>query len=238
MYKDKHNEANGEGNRDGDNNNLSDNYGVEGPTRRKAISELRARQIKNMLSTLLLSQGVPMIVAGDECRRTQQGNNNAYCQDNPISWFDWRLVRQNRDLVRFVAALNQFRRAQATVRRKHYLTGRADGGDGLPDVAWFAPNGHGVDWQSSRLALVCLLSGPRPQDVNQQSACDLLLLFNSTPDPIEYVFPEVARKKKWRLFLNTANPSPSDIYPDLDGPSPVRGRVTLTYRSFAAYVAK
>ena len=78
-----------------------------------------------MLSTLMLSQGVPMLVAGDECRRTQQGNNNAYCQDNPISWFDWRLVRQNKELVRFVSALNHFRRAQATVRRKNYLTGRS-----------------------------------------------------------------------------------------------------------------
>ena len=93
-YRDKHNEANGEGNRDGDNNNLSDNYGVEGPTRRTRSRNCAPRQIKNMMATLLLSQGVPMMVLGDECRRTQQGNNNAYCQDNDISWFDWRLVRQ------------------------------------------------------------------------------------------------------------------------------------------------
>ena len=96
-----------------------------------------------------------------------------------------------------------------------------------------------MDWQSSQLALVCLLSGPEPHANGGKAACDLLLLFNSTPDPVEFVFPDVARARKWRLFVNTANPSPYDIYPDLDGPAaPSRGKVTLTYRSFAAYVAK
>ena len=122
-YERKHNEANGENNRDGDNNNHSSNYGVEGPTNRKPIQRLRLRQIKNMLSTLLLSQGVPMIVSGDECRRTQNGNNNAYCQDNEISWFDWSLVEKNADLLRFVRALNTFRLSQPTVRRKSFFSG-------------------------------------------------------------------------------------------------------------------
>jgi isoamylase len=126
-YREKHNEANGEGNRDGDNHNFSDNYGVEGPTRRKVIAELRSRQIRNMLATLLLSQGVPMFVSGDEARRTQRGNNNAYCQDNEISWFDWTLVEQNEDLVRFVRGLIHFRLNQPTVRRKQFLTGQPEG---------------------------------------------------------------------------------------------------------------
>ena len=105
-YIRKHNEDNGEGNRDGDDNNLSDNYGVEGPTRRKSVETVRLRQIKNFLATLLLSQGVPMLLAGDECRRTQGGNNNAYCQDNPTSWFNWRLVEKNAELVRFTQVVD------------------------------------------------------------------------------------------------------------------------------------
>ncbi|MCE9545957.1 MAG: glycogen debranching protein GlgX, partial [Planctomycetia bacterium] len=135
-YVRKHNEANNEGNRDGDNNNYSANYGVEGPTRRRDIDGLRLRQIKNMFSTLLLSQGVPMIHFGDECRRTQKGNNNAYCQDNEISWFDWSLVQENADLVRFVRSLIKFRKAEPTVRRENFLRGTADSPGELPDVSW------------------------------------------------------------------------------------------------------
>ncbi len=107
-YNGKHNEVNGEENRDGDNNNLSYNHGIEGPTRHKGIEETRLRQIKNLLSTLMLSQGVPMMLSGDECRRTQHGNNNAYCQDNEISWFNWDLVKQNHELLRFVRRLDRF----------------------------------------------------------------------------------------------------------------------------------
>jgi len=117
-YKEKHNEANGENNCDGDNHNISDNYGAEGPTRKKSINTIRTRQIKNMLTTLLLSQGVPMLVSGDEVRRTQKGNNNAYCQDNDTSWFNWRLVEKHSNLLRFVRSLIHFRRRQPTVRRK------------------------------------------------------------------------------------------------------------------------
>lgn len=237
-YRDKHNAANGEDNRDGDNNNLSDNYGVEGPTRRRAIRELRTRQIKNMLATLLLSQGVPMLVFGDECRRTQQGNNNAYCQDNAISWFDWRLVKQNPELLRYVQTLNRFRRAQATVRRKEFLTGHMNGRNGLPDVSWFSPQGTHIDWGSSHLALTCLFSAPENREDPQEHAHDLLLFFNSTPDPCEFQFPHVVRPRNWRLFIDTASPSPKDIYPSLDGPPPPESYcVNLTYRSLMCYVA-
>ncbi|MFW6114106.1 MAG: glycogen debranching protein GlgX, partial [bacterium] len=237
-YKNKHNEANGEGNRDGENHNLSDNYGVEGLTRRKPVRELRTRQIKNMLSTLFLSQGVPMLVAGDECRRTQKGNNNAYCQDNAISWFDWRLVEQNAGLLRFVQTLIHFRRAQATVRRKQFLTGQTNSHNGLPDVAWFGTDGGDVNWNGP-LALICLLSAPETTSEPSERGRDILLLFNSTPDPRDFHFPAVSRGKKWRLFIDTASPPPRDIYPNMDGPAPPDGKtVRLTYRSLAAYVAK
>lgn len=236
-YKNKHNEANGEGNRDGENHNLSDNYGVEGVTRRKPIRELRTRQIKNMLSTLFLSQGIPMLVSGDECRRTQQGNNNAYCQDNAISWFNWRLTEQNAGLLRFVQTLIHFRRSQATVRRKQFLTGKINSHNGLPDVAWFGPEGGDVDWDGP-LTLICLLSGPQGTDQHNDGGRDLLLLFNSTPEPRDFYFPAVIQGKKWRLFIDTAKQSPHDIYPNLDGPEPPPCHsVRLTYRSFAAYIA-
>ena len=180
-----------------------------------------------------------MIVAGDECRRTQQGNNNAYCQDNAISWFDWKLVKQNADLLRFVQTLIRFRRSHVTVRRKQFLTGHTNGHNGLPDVAWFGPQGQGIEWSNTQLSLMCLLSAPDVADDPDGNARDILLLFNSTPDPCDFQFPEVAADKRWRLFIDTANPSPKDIYPNLDGPEPPESqRVTLTYRSFVAYVAQ
>ena len=238
-YKDKHNEANGEGNRDGENNNFSDNYGVEGPTRRRAIRDLRARQLKNMFATLLLSQGVPMIVSGDECCRTQRGNNNVYCQDNSISWFDWRLVKQNAQLLRFVQTLIRFRRANVTVRRKRFFSGRPQAADGLPDVSWYSPQGNSVDWSHADLAMTCLMTAPGIIEDPTTAGRDVLMMFNSTPDPCEFAIPEPIRERRWRLFIDTAAPAPRDIYPNLDGPAPPPSqRVTLTYRSFQCYVAQ
>jgi glycogen operon protein len=238
-YKDKHNEANGEGNRDGDNNNLSDNYGLEGPTRRKTISQLRIRQIKNMLATLLLSQGVPMIVSGDESRRTQRGNNNAYCQDNNISWFDWRLVKKNATIVRFVQALTHFRRSQPTVRRRVYLTGQPTGSRQLPDVSWFDCKGNAVDWNGQELTLTCLLTAPGKDEDPEGLGRDILLLFNSTPDPVEFKIPKLVTGRGWRTFIDTGNESPHDVYPDGDGPLlSSSGKVKLTYRSMCCFVAE
>ncbi|MBM4090975.1 MAG: glycogen debranching protein GlgX, partial [Planctomycetes bacterium] len=238
-YKDKHNEANGEGNRDGENNNLSDNFGVEGPTGRKSVRLLRARQIRNLMTTLLLSQGVPMIVAGDECRRTQKGNNNAYCQDNAISWFDWRLVKQHADLIRFVRTLIHFRRTQSTVRRKRYLTGKPNGHDGLPDLSWYTAAGTAVDWNSPDVTLMCLLTAPHDPRESNGTGRDLLMLFNASGDPRTFTFPEAARKKQWRLFIDTANQPPDDVFPNLDGPPPPPSfAVSLTYRSLQCFVAE
>lgn len=234
-YRDKHNEANGEGNRDGDNNNYSDNYGVEGPTKRPIVERLRVRQIKNMLTTLMMSQGVPMFVMGDECRRTQKGNNNAYCQDNPISWFDWSLVEQNKDLVRFTQAIVQFRRDQPTVRRKEFLRGEARPDTKLPDVNWYNALGTAVDWHGGDSTLICLLR-KQPVDDNGVGK-DVLLLLNATGSPREFILPAIAKGTKWRQFIDTAADEPKDIFPDLDGPAPPKsGRLTLDYRSLMAFV--
>lgn len=238
-YREKHNEANGEGNRDGENHNYSDNYGVEGPTRRREIVELRARQIRNFFATLLLSQGVPMFVAGDECRRTQRGNNNAYCQDNEISWFDWNLVQQNKDLVRFVRALVHFRRNQPTVRRKRFLTGRPEREGALPDVSWYSPLGTAVDWHANDPAFIALLSAPGPQNDPEGLGRDVMLFVNGTTMPREFIMPPVAKGTRWRLFVDTAAQPPHDVYPQLDGPPPPQAqRLVLAARSLCCYVAE
>ncbi len=237
-YEQKHNEANGEENRDGENNNLSCNYGEEGPSRKRSIQQVRLRQIKNMLATLLLSQGVPMLLAGDECRRTQRGNNNAYCQDNPISWFDWRLVEKHRHLVRFCQALVAFRRAEPTVRQKRFLTGRPRTTDGLPDVFWFGPEGLPVDWNRDQHTLGCLLAAAENGSNSGHAAHHVLLMFHSGEQTVEVTLPELAGGLPWRLFVDTAARPPHDIYPKLDGPPPPDDRLLqMQPRCLLCYVA-
>ncbi len=238
-YCHKHNEANGENNGDGDNNNHSDNYGHEGPTHRLEVEELRLRQIKNMLASLLLSHGVPMMLMGDECRRTQHGNNNAYCQDNELSWFDWRLVRTNRELVRFCRSLIKFRLAQPTLRRERFLTGKPQDSDARPDVSWFDNKGQAVHWDSAWSTLICLLTRPSIEQDSEQAGRDILMMLNAAPGPQEFVFPAAAKwSGEWRLFVNTAAQSPNDVYPGLLGPRPPKtGRLILPSRTLVCYVA-
>lgn len=237
-YKDKHNEANGEDNNDGDNHNISDNYGVEGPTRKKAIATIRSQQIRNMLTTLLVSQGVPMIVSGDEVRRTQKGNNNAYCQDNEISWFDWRLVERNADLTRFVSALIQFRKTQPTVRRKEYLTGRPVDGRKVPDVSWYGVDGDTLHWDQGMLAMTAYIAAPSRMDDPEGLGRDLILMFNSTGDNLDFELPAIGRGAVWNLFVDTAATPPNDIYPDVDGPTAPNNRIIeMPRHSMKIYVS-
>jgi isoamylase len=236
-YRDKHNEPNGEGNRDGDNSNHSDNYGVEGPTKRPIVEKLRVRQIKNMLTTLMLAQGVPMVVMGDECRRTQKGNNNAYCQDNPTSWFDWTLVEQNKDLVRFTQAIMRFRREQPTVRRKEFLHGEPHPDTNLPDVNWYNALGTAVDWNHGDNTLIVLLRKQQNTEDPEGIAKDVLILLNATGSPREFILPAIAKGTKWRQFVDTSAESPKDVYPNQDGPVPPRsGKLTLDYRSLMVFI--
>ena len=237
-YKEKHNTANGEDNRDGDNHNISDNYGAEGPSRKKGITTIRRQQIRNFLATLLLSQGVPTIVSGDEARRTQKGNNNAYCQDNELSWFDWRLVEKNADLVRFVSELNRFRRNQPTVRRQTFLTGQPTQGRVIPDVSWYAPGGELLDWSQNELAMTVYLTAPAPADDPSALGRDMVMMFNSTGENREFHLPRIGREVSWNLFLDTAADSPHEIYPGIDGPAPPTDKMVPVGRhSMKVYVA-
>jgi glycogen operon protein len=234
-YERKHNLDNLEDNRDGDNNNHSSNYGVEGPTRRKGIMTLRQRQAKNMLATLLLSQGVPMILAGDEVLRTQRGNNNAYCQDNAISWFDWRLVDKNAEMLRFVAALIAFRRAQPNVRRGAFLTGKATRPGLLPDVSWYGADGRAIDWHHVNHSLVSVFG---TSGLDDQAARPVMIMMHSWHDSAQFAVPAVAASIPWRLFIDTAAESPEDIYPEADGPPPERGLITMVGYSLRCYVGE
>ena len=237
-YEEKHNAANGEDNRDGDNCNYSSNYGVEGDTRQPAIRALRARQVKNMLATLFLSQGVPMLLSGDECRRTQQGNNNAYCQDNELSWFDWSLVEKNTDLTRFTRALIEFRKNQPTVRRASFLSGVSAAPDALPDVSWFGAEGGPVDWNGADQSLICLLGATPTRASRRYQARHVLMLFHPGWESRTFTLPPLARRASWRKFIDTAADSPADIFPHLEGPpAPESERVELVDRSLVVFVS-
>ncbi len=248
-YREKHNEANGEGNRDGDDNNFSDNYGVEGPTKRPEVEELRARQIRNMLATLFLSQGVPMLLSGDECRRTQQGNNNAYCQDNAISWFDWNMVERNEDLVRFVQGLVRFRLDNPTLRRRSFLVGGTSDGGPLPDVEWFSPEGIHVDWYAADASLVCFFGAPdasalaRDDDEAGGTAGTprhVLIFTHAGSLPRTFHFPKATSiaSLTWRILVATGKSAPDDIFPDGSGPVvDVASPIELPPRSLVCMIA-
>ncbi|MEM6798118.1 MAG: glycogen debranching enzyme, partial [Planctomycetota bacterium] len=234
-YERKHNTANGEDNRDGENNNYSANYGIEGPTRRAPIVRLRRRQAKNMMASLLLSQGTPMILSGDEVLRTQRGNNNAYCQDNATSWFDWRLPEKNSEMFRFCQALIAFRLRQPTVRREDFLTGSAEHPNELPDVSWYGTDGHTIDWKNTYHSMTCIFGTSWLKD---PAARHVMILMHAGGAPQDFTAPLPAHRLDWRLFIDTAAPAPGDIYPDLDGPLLKPNEpIELNHHSLRCYVA-
>src|SRR6184192_1724608 len=213
-YNEKHNEANGDGNKDGDSNNLSWNCGVEGPTDEPQINALRERQRRNFLTTLFLSQGVPMLTGGDEWGRTQNGNNNAYCQDNEISWFDWTRDEKQNQFLDFTRKLIQFRKDHPVFRRPKFLKGRRIPGSEIRDVMWFNPGGNLMseeEWASPFVrCLGMLLSGDTSDVVTFEGEPvrddTFLLLINAHYEPIAFVLPG-EENLEWQLILDTTNPS-------------------------------
>jgi isoamylase len=210
-YNEKHNEANLEGNRDGHNNNLSWNCGVEGPTDDPEVRALRARQQRNMLATLLLSQGVPMLLAGDEIGRTQQGNNNAYCQDNELSWVDWRLEDEEAGkLLRFAQRMIALRRAHPVFRRRDFFQGRPLRGREIKDIVWLNPDGEEMtdeQWNEHHarsLGVYLAGEGLTETDARGRPLRDdnFLLLFNAHHEPVAFRLPVYAGR--WRVLLDTA----------------------------------
>jgi glycogen operon protein len=210
-YKQKHNDENGENGRDGSDANYSDNCGMEGPSDDPAVEALRNCLIKSFLLTLFISRGVPMLLGGDEFRRSQRGNNNAYCQDNERSWFDWSLVEKHRDIHGFTRGMIAFRRSHPVLRGEVFYTDA--------DIKWFAPNGGIPHWSDERQkSLACLIRG--------QTEPDLFLLFNADTRSVDFSIPALPGNKIWRLAVDTARMAPNDLYEAGTEPS-MQGRISF-----------
>jgi len=202
-YNDKHNWANGEHNNDGINENLSWNCGVEGDTDDAGIEALRNRQVKNFATLLMLSQGVPMMVMGDEVRRTQKGNNNAYCQDNEISWFDWNLADKHKNLFRFWKELIAFRLRHDTAHRSRYFTGVVNE-RGLADITWHGCELNEPNWDDPNARALAATSGGMGDEA------DIHLMMNMYWEPLSFAIPPVSGRK-WYRVIDTSLESPDDI---------------------------
>lgn len=203
-YKQKHNEANGEYGRDGTDANYSDNCGVEGPSDSPDVEALRNLLIKNFLLTLFISRGVPMLLGGDEFRRTQRGNNNAYCQDNAISWVDWSFLEKHREIHRFARGMIAFRRTHPVLRKPAFYTDA--------DMQWFGPQGTTPAWADpGQKSFACLILG--------RSEADLFLMFNADAAPRDFSIPAAPGNKIWRLAVDTSRQAPEDLYEPGEEPS-------------------
>ena len=196
-YKQKHNDENGEFGRDGTDANYSDNCGVEGLSEDPDIEGMRNRLIKNFLLTLFISRGVPMLLGGDEFRRTQRGNNNAYCQDNEMSWFDWSLLEKHKEIQRFTRGMIAFRQAHPVLRREVFYTDA--------DIKWFGPNGATPNWaDQQQKSFACLILG--------QTEPDLFLLFNADTRAVNFSIPALPAGNIWRLAVDTSRTAPDDLF--------------------------
>ncbi|MEZ0339434.1 glycogen debranching protein GlgX [Mycobacterium sp. pV006] len=239
-YNEKHNEANGEDNNDGESHNRSWNCGVEGPTDDPEVNALRARQQRNFLATLLLSQGVPMLCHGDELGRTQGGNNNGYCQDNEITWMDWDAA--DTDLLEFARTVSQLRAAHPVFRRRRFFSGKPlgrRGNAGLPDIAWFTPEGTemtGDDWGTAYAKSVGVFlngHGIPDMDARGQRVIDdsFLMFFNAHYEPIEFTLPDTEFGRAWKPVLCTASEPDPETEHAAASPVTVDARATLVLRA-------
>jgi isoamylase len=214
-YDRKHNENNGEENRDGRDENFSWNCGAEGETDKDGILSIRRRQVRNFMAILLLSQGVPMILGGDEMLRTQKGNNNAYCQSNEVSWLDWRLLEKNSDMHRFVTRMIGFRKSHPALMRRNFLRGAGNQGKRVPDIVWHGLRLNAPLWHDPDARVLAYTLG-----ANHGQEGDLHVILNMSEERLEMDLPEA--ESGWTLAIDTSKPSPEDI-PDSDRRPVVRG---------------
>jgi glycogen operon protein len=227
-YNDKHNEANGEGNRDGINENLSWNCGVEGPTRDQDIEALRTRQVKNFVTLLMLSRGVPMLLGGDEIRRTQGGNNNAYNQDNATSWVDWNMAGSYAEVLRHVQRMIAFRKAHPALRRPYFYRGEVNE-RGMADITWHGTKlgSPGFDDPQGR-ALACTIAG-------FDGDADLHIMMNMFWEPLDFEMP-VDPQCVWHVAVDTFAPTPRDFANQNLGAPLERSSCTVQGRSIVILV--
>jgi isoamylase len=234
-YNEKHNEANGEDNLDGNNANYSWNCGVEGPTVDPQILALRRRQAKNLMTTLMLTQGVPMLQGGDEFLRTQQGNNNAWCQDNEISWVDWSLAEHNADFLRFVRLLIALRRRHPALRRRTFFHG-SDEGSMAPDIIWHGVEAQHPDFSAASRTVAYSLDG---QQTGREPDRDFYVAINAWQDHLDFHIPRSPSGRSWHRAIDTVLPSPKDIVGLDEGPLvPAGGSYPVAGRSVLVLVSE
>ncbi|MDR1971658.1 MAG: glycogen debranching protein GlgX [Treponema sp.] len=210
-YNSKHNEENGEGNRDGGDNNNSANYGIEGPATNPAITDIRLRQMKNFITSMMVSLGTPMILGGDEIARTQRGNNNAYCQDNDISWYDWSFLKKNASLHRFAKMIIAFRLRHPGFMRPEFYTGRDGNYNAIPDISWFDENGETPDWETIGPCIAFRMDGSKAEVLADKDDNDFFIMFNGADKSASFRIAPPPEGKRWMRAVDTALPSPQDI---------------------------
>jgi len=237
-YSWKHNEENGEDNKDGAQENWSQNFGVEGPSEDPHVEAKRQRHLRNFMATLLLSIGTPMVLGGDEIRRSQGGNNNAYCQDNPISWYDWSDAQEHKELLDFFSSLVAFRKAHPAFRRPEFFTGQDRDSNQLPDITWYDEHGLTPDWSALNHTLAAMIDGSA-QETGEQDDDDFYLMFNAASHGIVFTVPRHPRNLPWHLIFDTgAKPHQTVLSVDQALLSPPLGKsYAMAPRSMALLVA-
>jgi glycogen operon protein len=237
-FNGKHNEANGEHNNDGSNDNHSWNCGWEGETSDPTINELRVQQMKNAAAMLLVSQGIPMILMGDEVGRTQDGNNNTYCHDNKLNWFDWWLVEENAELLRFFRTMIAFRHAHPVLRSRDHLRHADYANAGLPDISWHGTRAWQPDWSGTSRVLAFMLTGKHAKG-GRAVDDDIYVAMNSYWEPLSFQLPPASAGRQWHCAIDTGAASPQDCHPT--GQEPRLGQqdeITVGGRSVVILVGK
>ena len=238
-YARKHNEENGEGNHDGWDNNLSENCGVEGPTTDRVVDLMRSRQIKNFLTTLLLSLGTPMLLGGDEMRRTQRGNNNPWCQNNDVSWFDWTLLKSYADLYAYCRAVIAFRMRHPAFLRPEFFSGRNSRHNHIPDILWLTETAEPADWAPGRHTLSLLIDGNKAETAADKDDNDILIMCNALRKEVPFILAPVPPGKiAWHRAIDTALPAGQDITSPGAEQRVARPTYTLSARSMVVLFSK
>jgi glycogen operon protein len=222
-YERKHNERNGEDNRDGADENFSANWGVEGETSNPRIRRQRIQVAKNVLTALFISRGTPMLLGGDELWRTQDGNNNVYCQDNELSWFNWDVDAEAEEIMRFIRAIIELRRQHPALRRPSFVDpfvvdGAGVGGPVGSDITWHGVKLGQADWSHHSRSLALHIHGKPPRAAPESADCDLYVILNSWEQPLTFELPPLDHSRRWRRLVDTAQPPPDDIVLSPDAP--------------------
>ena len=218
-YNSKHNIENGENNRDGENHNFSCNWGIEGVSAPPEIERLRVRMIKNFTATLFLSLGIPMMLAGDELRRSQKGNNNSYCQDNEISWINWSLTEKNIEIYEFTRQMIEFRKNHPILRSMRFYSGEKKKGFTTGDILWMTPENKKPDWSDEDLCIAALINGAYAEELFLLPDSDFYMMFNPSGTGRKFRIPETPSGRKWKVSINTNGISGEDIF--LQGKEPL-----------------